>query len=113
MDLSQFKPKGDLSIIQWPAALKVVNLSGCDKITGTFEPYLTPLVRPTNTNEQPLACGPSRKPPNSSFCPPCPVSPAGDLREIQWPAALQTLNLSGDPFGDQTEIIPMKMTGKL
>ena len=61
--------------------------------------------------QQDACVRPSRKPPNSSFCPPCPVSPAGDLSEIQWPAALQTLNISLHPccpFGS-----PMKITGKL
>ena len=43
-----------------------------------------------------MACGPSRKPPNSSFSRAFPLtSLAGDLSKVQWPAALQTLDLSG------------------
>ena len=102
MDLSQFKPKGDLGIIQWPAALKVINLIDCRAITGTFEPCLTLFACPTNTNEQPLSCGPSRKFPfpHPDFCLLSAllfpfVRLPGDLSKVQWPEGLQSLALVG------------------
>ena len=58
---------GDLSKVQWPAALQELDLQYCEKMKGAFQPRLASFVRPTNTIEQPLPCGPSRKPPNSSF----------------------------------------------
>ena len=44
-------PAGDLSKVQWPAALQYLNLDRCYHIEGRFQPRLNTLVPPTNTNE--------------------------------------------------------------
>ena len=86
---------GDLSKVQWPAALQSLNLQWCGGIEGTFQLRLVSFVRPTNTIEH-LSCGPSRKADILTrflivcFC------LVGDLGKIQWPASLQHLDLSGD-----------------
>ena len=96
---------GDLSKVQWPASLQEFILYECRKVEGKFLPRLTPFAPPTNTNEHPPPCGPSRKPPYSSssllptFCPVCSFAcrPAGDISKVQWPEGLQYLNLAHGP----------------
>ena len=52
---------GDLSKVQWPAALKELNLNDCGQMTGSFQPLAA------NEHQQTTSrAAPSRKPSSSS-----------------------------------------------
>ena len=51
---------GDLSKVQWPAALKELDLSFCKQITSAFQPHLSP-------NEHERTTSPVRPQPQTSF----------------------------------------------
>ena len=100
---------GDLSKVQWPAALQSLDLMSCGKVHGTFQPRLASFVRPTNTIEH-LSCGPSRKTDlHPAFFRPLfllALGPfecfLGDISAVKWPEGLQTLSfwqtsVSGTP----------------
>eukprot|EP00947_MAST-08B_sp_MAST-8B-sp1_P006018 g6018.t1 len=99
MDLSQFQPKGDLSIIQWPAALKVINLSRCDEIAGDLSKVQWPaaLQKLKLTDCSKIEGDISKTQWPASLLSlelggyNCKIT--GDLSKVQWPAGLQDLNL--------------------
>eukprot|EP00947_MAST-08B_sp_MAST-8B-sp1_P003066 g3066.t1 len=112
IDLSESLQKGDLSDVQWPAALQKLNLQGCERIEGDLSKVQWPAELQSldlhSCKKVEVDLSKVQWPEGLQTLVLGKINISGDLSEIQWPAALQTLNLSGDPFGDL-----MKMTGDL
>eukprot|EP00947_MAST-08B_sp_MAST-8B-sp1_P003468 g3468.t1 len=73
IDLSRDDVRGDLSKVQWPAALQYLNLERCGRIEASRVQFPAALKALNLYNCQQIT---------------------GDLSKVQWPAELQSLDLS-------------------